>query len=368
MEYTTFPNVNSALPPLDTSTNKVNAIQLYGTGSLGGASGLSFAGAGGINGTQGIWLGNKNFASAPFSVDLQGNVKASTLKVAGAILIGGAAADINSHSTTVSGNKITGASITSSQIANSTITGSNISGSTITGSNIAASTITAGLINVSTLSAISANIGTVTAGAINGLTVTGGTVQTASSGQRVVLSGSSNDLEFFNSAGTQIGSVSSHTVSTLVFMDIINPATNGIVNIQASGSNGAMTFLVNGGNGISVSSTNVGITGNTAITGNLSVTGTKPFDIFHPTRKGYRLRYVAIESPEVLVMCRGRGKVVYPQHFIDISEPGTFQVVKSGTFWNRTWVATAIRKGYKDHVTEYEGESAADHPEQFAQL
>ena len=32
----------------------------------------------------------------------------------------------------------------------------------------------------------------------------------------------------------------------------------------------------------------------------------KPFDIKHPSKEGYRLRYACIEGPEVGVYCRGR--------------------------------------------------------------
>lgn len=66
-----------------------------------------------------------------------------------------------------------------------TITGDRIAAATIVGSNIAAGTITATNISVTNLSSLSANLGTVTAG-----TVTGATIQTATSGQRVVISGS----------------------------------------------------------------------------------------------------------------------------------------------------------------------------------
>jgi len=40
-----------------------------------------------------------------------------------------------------------------------------------------------------------------------GGTITGGTVQTATSGQRIVISGSTNDIRFYNSGGTLVGSI-----------------------------------------------------------------------------------------------------------------------------------------------------------------
>lgn len=62
------------------------------------------------------------------------------------------------------------------------VDGANIGALSIVAGNIAASTITAGKMNVSQLSAIAADMGTITAG-----TVTGATVQTASSGDRFVM-------------------------------------------------------------------------------------------------------------------------------------------------------------------------------------
>ena len=45
----------------------------------------------------------------------------------------------------------------------------------------------------------------------------------------------------------------------------------------------------------------------------------KPFDLVHPTKEGYRLRYACIEGPEVGVYCRGRVKndteIVLPEYW-----------------------------------------------------
>jgi hypothetical protein len=61
--------------------------------------------------------------------------------------------------------------------------------------------ITADNIATGTLSAISADIGDITAGTITGLTITGGTIQTAvgPAQQRIVLKGSTNTLELYDS-------------------------------------------------------------------------------------------------------------------------------------------------------------------------
>jgi len=65
----------------------------------------------------------------------------------------------------------------------------------IVGDNILANTINASKMNVAQLSSISANIGTITSGLI-----TGATVQTATSGYRLVMSGSNNSYEFRSGA------------------------------------------------------------------------------------------------------------------------------------------------------------------------
>lgn len=172
---------------------------------------------------QGMWFGSMSFATAPFSVDMNGNTT-----ISGFLKVGQAAADVNAGTTTINGGKITTGSITASQIAANTITAAQIAAGTITATQIAANTITASKIasgtitatqisasagitasqlSVSTLSAITANLGTITAGSISGVTITGGTLQTATSGQRVVISGSNNQINFYNGDGSHSATV-----------------------------------------------------------------------------------------------------------------------------------------------------------------
>jgi len=105
------------------------------------------------------------------------------------------------------------------------IVASMIQAGAIIAEKIAAGAVTAAKINVSQLSAISADIGTITAGSITGITITGGTIQTGTSGQRVVLSGSTikyydsngvkriesfggqGTVSYFNSSGTLMGGI-----------------------------------------------------------------------------------------------------------------------------------------------------------------
>lgn len=126
--------------------------------------------------SQGIWLGAEKYASAPFRVDMSGNVYASSITLTGYVAVGGAAADVNSYATTISGGKITTGSVTATQIAASTITGSNIAASTITGSNIAATTITASNIQAGTITTTQIAASTITGGNIAASTISGSNI------------------------------------------------------------------------------------------------------------------------------------------------------------------------------------------------
>ena len=99
--------------------------------------------------------------------------------------------------TFIDGGIITANTVTATQIAADTITATQIAADTITATELAANSVTASEINVSQLSAIAADLGTVTAG-----TITGGTIQTASSGQRLVVG--STGLQAINSSGTTV--------------------------------------------------------------------------------------------------------------------------------------------------------------------
>jgi len=120
--------------------------------------------------------------------------------------------------------KISNNAIEAAKIAAGAVIAGKLAANSVVASNIQAGQIDATKMNVGTLSAITANLGTVTAGAINGLTITGGTIRTASSGTRVELSGSSNEIniysgstlrargysqgwDWYNSSATRIGGI-----------------------------------------------------------------------------------------------------------------------------------------------------------------
>ena len=137
--------------------------------------------------------------------------------------------------TFIDGGIITENTVTATQIAADTITATQIAADTITATELAANAVTASEINVSQLSAIAADLGTVTAG-----TITGGTIQTASSGQRLVVG--STGLQAINSSGT--------TVVTI-------------------GNDGQFRFGPSGGDNVSWNNTTLSVTGDIIATGNI---------------------------------------------------------------------------------------------------
>ena len=139
------------------------------------------------------------------------------------------------------------------------------------------------------------------------------------------------------------------------------------------------------------------LTGNTGVfstevsAAGITLTSRKPFDIPHPTKKGYRLRHVCLEGPESGVYYRGRltGKNVIelPEYWrglvdaetitvtltqiktsqdliIDGIEWGTRVKVRSGngTDIDCFYLVHAERKDGEKLIVEYKGESSDDYP------
>lgn len=99
---------------------------------------------------DGLWMGAEDFASAPFSVDMDGNMTADSLDLSGYLQVGDSLTDLQPL--------------------------------------------------IGDLSDIDNDLGTITAGNLIGLTVTGGTVQTSSSGARVVMNGTADALEIYDAS------------------------------------------------------------------------------------------------------------------------------------------------------------------------
>lgn len=143
------------------------------------------------------------------------------------------------------------------------ITETQIASDAITTPKIAAGAITSSKISVGSLSAITANLGTVTAGSINGLTITGGTIRTSSSGTRVELNGSANEIRiysgsdlravgfdegwtWYNSSGNQVGTVYAGTSSlsgSRTLLISTSASSTGSIQLGA-GSSGYVTMAI----------------------------------------------------------------------------------------------------------------------------
>lgn len=182
------------------------------------------------------------------------------------------------------------------------------------------------------------------------------TVQTSATGQRIVLNPNSggagfpgNEIDFYDNTGTFVGAIFANG--------------NSIFLQRNSGQYIKLDILA--GNIEIVTPNTVRLGNNVTVDNNFSVSGTKAFDIAHPNgQKNKRLRYIATESPEPLVTCRGIGDLVLPQHFLDVSIESTIQVVQGIDPRNKniTWIASAVRKGYDKFNPEYDGASPEDWP------
>lgn len=118
---------------------------------------------------NGIWLGSEKFADAPFKVDMNGNITATSLDLSNFLEIGEALGDIGA------GN----------------ITGTYIANGAIITSKLAAEAVTAAKIDVDDLFAQ-----TITATG----SITGARIRTSSTGSRVELSSSADSIKIYNSS------------------------------------------------------------------------------------------------------------------------------------------------------------------------
>ncbi len=122
-----------------------------------------------------------------------------------------------------------------------------------------------------------------------------------------------------------------------------------------------------------------------------SVGAVKAFDISHPSKEGYRLRYICLEGPEAEVYLRGKIEGsnvielpeywknlvdietvgvtitpigVYQELFVEKIESGQKITIKNnlGGPINCSYVVYGQRKDVPRNITEYEGTSAKDYP------
>ena len=173
-------------------------------------------------------------------------------------------------------------------------------------------------------------------------------------------------------------------------------------NTQLQGDSGtAHGLLVSGGSSVNTvyidgdlyvaGSTDTGNKGRLASRFATADAKPKPFDLVHPTKEGYRLRYACIEGPEVGVYCRGRVKndteIVLPEYWrnlvhvdsisVQLQPIGAHQDIivkrwdeekiylqaKAGFPINCFYHVYAERKDINPLIVEYKGDSWEDYPD-----
>lgn len=171
---------------------------------------------------------------------------------------------------TLSASKITTGTLNASLVSVTNLNATNITtgtlnASTVSVTNLNASNITTGTLNASVVSVTNINASNITSG-----TITGRTLQTASSGQRVTVSGTSNSIFFYDVNGSQVGYMNGGGIGREGEFIITGPATN--YNISFGGSNtliqgGASTLeLTNGIINVSGSFNSLDVSGGPSIT------------------------------------------------------------------------------------------------------
>lgn len=161
---------------------------------------------------DGIWMGAKRFADAPFSVDMDGNMVATSFTISGYIPTGGALADVG--------------------VGN--ITGTYIAGGAITTAKLSAT-------------------------AIDGMTITGAEIRTSASGARVLIDGTADaiyvydasvkrmqldndEISFYNSSGNKLGGITTPTTTNLT----IKATTGNYIVLDTVATSGGIVFNIAG--------------------------------------------------------------------------------------------------------------------------
>lgn len=149
---------------------------------------------------NGIWLGAESFASAPFSVDMEGNMVATSLDLSGYLQVGEALADIQS--------------------------------------------------DIFDLSDIDTDLGVITAGTLIGLEIRGGLLRTSTSGARVEIDGTTDTLEIYDSGGNKRIMLDQDELifynASEVEMGSISAQSNYIGINTESGATLGVIFIING--------------------------------------------------------------------------------------------------------------------------
>ena len=318
-------------------------------------------------------LGRNAAGDTTFSIDattgdatFKGTVAAGSV-VTGYLIVGGAAADVNAGTTTISGGKITTNTIAADRIiTGQLVVGTNVGigtaedsagvttiiGNVVTTGYVNALSVVAGSVSADDITAGTINAVTITGTTITGGTLTGATIKTKSSGARVQLNANEAWVSMYDAGNDLVFLLdedgSAVLLATSDGRDLILGADDGLglfgdVNVVIEATAG--TLYLEGGAGIYVTSditttgkVDVGgdlyvddiydssqgfveihdglyisddmtIDDGVWIGGDLDVQGDKDFLIPHPDGSNRLLKYSSVESPEVALSCRGIGRV-----------------------------------------------------------
>jgi len=159
-----------------------------------------------VDSSGNMWWGNyATFAAAVSGgatrIGSDGASVFTSITISGYIASGGAAADVNANSTTISGGKITANSIAADKIvAGSLVVGTNVGLGTAQDS-AGVTTIIGNTVTTSFVNALSVTAGSVAAEDITGTTITGKTIKTSSETRRIELNSTgtyANELIFID--------------------------------------------------------------------------------------------------------------------------------------------------------------------------
>lgn len=163
-----------------------------------------------------------------------------------------------------------------------------------------------------------------------GLTVVGFTVLSGDSSQPI--------LVVTGTSGTNLQ----------VIDDINSPLLWGI-----SGGTGAVFEVLT--TGVNVYE-NLNVTGDTVMTGTLSASA-KSFDIPHPSKENFRLRYGSLEGPEHGVYLRGKtisNEIVLPDYWKDLIDENSMTIqltpIGDNPHWVETYDTESVRINSKSEV------------------
>lgn len=358
----------------------------YFRGDISGASG-SFTGSIEIgtgddvikgNGVDGFWVGNEEFANAPFSVELDGSAVVNNLTINGGVGIAnltdaGALAVLDGVGT----NEIHNLAITGQKIANLTIGSSKIN-------SLNADVIDAGTITGRTLIA-NGGAGIDIEIRNNGYLYFkyGGVTRAfvcADTGGNLLMDASDNiylfaDDSIYLSADQEFKVVASDDIILISEDDDVEIEAHDNLTLSCSQyevwfnqrNNGDDCYWVSAGGSTRMrlsSGGNLTVDNNFFANGDIDCAGDKDFKIDHPAKEGYWLRHVTVESNDRVLLYKGRAKTKNKSATIEL--PDYFEILNKDFDYNLTPIGSLARLGIKTEVKDNKFEVMSDEDCEFS--